>query len=164
MTTLRVNGLEHDLEIPADATLADVLRTSLHLYGVRVSCSEGECGSCTVLVDGRPVTACLMLAMQAEGAEITTIEGLSDGTSLHPIQDAFVESQAFQCGFCTPGFILTAKAFLDEHPDPSREQIAAAMNGSICRCGSYPFIVQAVEAAAQTMREEPAASAGGRGG
>jgi len=160
MTTLRVNGREHDLEIPADATLADVLRGSLRLYGVRVSCSEGECGSCTVLVDGEPVTACLMLAMQAEGADVTTIEGLAGRDALHPIQRAFVEEQAFQCGFCTPGFILTAKAFLEEHPDPTEEEIAAAMNGSICRCGSYPFIVRAVHAAARTMREDSVVKAG----
>lgn len=157
MTTLRVNGATHELEIPADATLAEVLRESLSLIGVRVSCSEGECGSCTVLVDDEPVTACLMLAMQAEGAEIITIEGLADGATLHPLQQAFVQEQAFQCGFCTPGFILAAKAFLEEHPDPTDEEIATAMNGSICRCGSYPFIVQAVRSAARAMREEPAA-------
>jgi aerobic-type carbon monoxide dehydrogenase small subunit (CoxS/CutS family) len=162
MTTLTVNGREHILEIPADATLADVLRGSLHLYGVRVSCSEGECGSCTVLVDGEPVTACLMLAMQAEGAEITTIEGLAEPAALHPIQKAFVEEQAFQCGFCTPGFILTAKAFLDEHPDPSDTDIAAAMNGNICRCGSYPFVVRAVHSAARVMRESSVVKAGSR--
>ena len=160
MTTLRVNGRAHDLEIAADATLANVLRNSLHLYGVRVSCSEGECGSCTVLVDGEPVTACLMLAMQAEGVEITTIEGLAGRDALHPIQRAFVEEQAFQCGFCTPGFVLTAKAFLEEHADPTEEEIAAAMNGSICRCGSYPFIVRAVHAAARTMREDSVVKAG----
>jgi len=98
--------------------------------------------------------------MQAEGADVTTIEGLAGRDALHPIQRAFVEEQAFQCGFCTPGFILTAKAFLEEHPDPTEEEIAAAMNGSICRCGSYPFIVRAVHAAARTMREDSVVKAG----
>lgn len=156
MITLRVNGQAHELDVPADATLADVLRNSLGLQGVRVSCWEGECGSCTVLINGEPVTACLMLAMQAEGAEITTIEGLAENGTLHPIQQAFIDEQAFQCGFCTPGFILAAKAFLDEHPDPTDQEVAAALNGSICRCGSYPFIVKAVLAAARELRDESA--------
>lgn len=159
MTTLHVNGRAHELDVPADATLADVLRGSLGLYGVRVSCSEGECGSCTVLVDGKPVMACLMLAAQAEGAEITTIEGLAENGTLHPIQEAFIEEQGFQCGFCTPGFILGAKAFLDEHPAPTEEETALAMSGSICRCGSYPYIVQAVLSASRKLSGEPARTA-----
>jgi carbon-monoxide dehydrogenase small subunit len=159
MTTLRVNGQVHELEFAADATLSEVLREQLSLYGVRISCGEGECGSCTVLVDGKPVASCLMLAAQAEGAEITTIEGLASDGRLHPIQEAFVEEQGFQCGFCTPGFILTAKAFLDENPTPSEQEAAVAMSGNLCRCGSYPYIVQSVLLASQKLREQPAGTA-----
>jgi len=151
MATFTVNGESHELDVPAETSLADLLRDQLGLHGVRVSCAEGECGSCTVLVDGRPVTACLMLAAQAEGAEITTIEGLAVNGELHPIQQAFIEEQGFQCGFCTPGFIVSAKAFLDEHPEPTEEETAVAMSGSICRCGSYPYIVQAVLSASRKL-------------
>ncbi len=152
MTTLTVNGRSYELEIAADATLAEVLRERLGLHGVRVSCGEGECGSCTVLVDGQPVTACLMLAAQAEGSEILTIEGLARGDELHPIQRAFVEEQGFQCGVCTPGFILTAKALLGEQPAPTEDEVAHALSGGICRCGAYPYIVKSVMRAAAELR------------
>ena len=119
MTKLAVNGKEFEVEIKPHESLADVLRNQLDLIGVRVSCNEGECGSCTVIMDGKPVTACIVLGMQAEGKEILTIEGLGTVDNLHPIQQAYIEEQGFQCAFCTPGFILATKAFLDENPDPT---------------------------------------------
>lgn len=152
MATLKVNGRVTELELRPDQTLADVLRNDLGLIGVRVSCSEGECGSCTILVDGEPCTSCLMLAKQGEDHEITTIEGIGTPDSLHPIQIAFIEEQGFQCAFCTPGFILSAKAFLSENPDPTEDEVAVAMSGNICRCGAYPYIVKAVMSAAEKMR------------
>ncbi|MEE9250998.1 MAG: (2Fe-2S)-binding protein [Alphaproteobacteria bacterium] len=160
MTNLKVNGKEYTLDVAPDRTLADVLRNERGLYGVRVSCSEGECGSCTILIDGKPVTACMVLVNQADGKDILTIEGLGTADHLHPIQEAFIEEQGFQCAFCTPGFIMSAKAFLDENPDPTEEETAIAMSGNICRCGAYPYIVQSVLSAARKIREEdPAAQA-----
>jgi carbon-monoxide dehydrogenase small subunit len=144
MTELTVNGKNHCLDIAPDRTLADVLRDELGLIGVRVSCSEGECGSCTILIDDKPVTSCLVLANQAQGKKIQTIEGLGTPGALHPIQEAFSEEQGFQCGACTPGFIMATKAFLDEHPNPTEEQAALAMSGNICRCGAHPYIVRSV--------------------
>jgi aerobic-type carbon monoxide dehydrogenase small subunit (CoxS/CutS family) len=151
MTVLKVNGRKVEISDRGDRTLADALRTDLGLIGARVSCSEGECGSCTILVDGLPQTSCLMLAQQAEGKNITTIEGLADGETLHPIQQAFIEEQGFQCGFCTPGFILSAKAFLEENPNPTADEVSVGMSGNICRCGAYPYIVKAVLRAAELM-------------
>ncbi|MEM7120468.1 MAG: (2Fe-2S)-binding protein [Pseudomonadota bacterium] len=152
MTTLKVNGQTHTLDVAPNRTLADVLRNELGLIGVRVSCSEGECGSCTVLVDGEPVTSCMMLVDQGEQHELQTIEGLGTSDDLHPIQQAFVEQQGFQCAFCTPGFVMSAKAFLAENPNPTREETAFAMSGNICRCGAYPYIVDAVMNAAEKLR------------
>jgi carbon-monoxide dehydrogenase small subunit len=152
MTKLIVNHREHEVAIESTARLSTVLRDQLGLLGVRVSCSEGECGSCTVLVDGKPVTACMMLGLQAEGKEIVTIEGLGTPEDLHPIQQAFIEEQGFQCAFCTPGFILSAKAFLDENPDPTEDEVAIGISGNICRCGAYPYIVKAVLSAARKLR------------
>ncbi|SLN71730.1 Carbon monoxide dehydrogenase small chain [Falsiruegeria litorea R37] len=151
MTVLKVNGRNVEISDRGDRTLADALRTDLGLIGARVSCSEGECGSCTILVDGLPQTSCLMLAQQAEGKNIMTIEGLADGENLHPIQQAFIEEQGFQCGFCTPGFILSAKAFLEENPNPTADEVSIGMSGNICRCGAYPYIVKAVLRAAELM-------------
>ena len=153
MTVLKVNGRAVEISDRGDRTLATALREDLGLIGARVSCAEGECGSCTVLVDGEPVTSCLMLAQQGEGKDIQTIEGLADGDNLHPIQQAFIEEQGFQCGFCTPGLILSAKAFLEENPNPTADEVAVGMSGNICRCGAYPYIVKAVLRAADTMRE-----------
>ncbi len=153
MTTLIINGKQHDVETRPDRTLADVLRNDLGLIGVRVSCSEGECGSCTILIDGKPTTSCLVLIDQAEGKEVTTIEGMAVPGELHPIQQAFIEEQGFQCAFCTPGFIMSAKAFLDENPDPTEEEVAIGMSGNICRCGAYPYIVKAVMKAAERLRD-----------
>lgn len=154
MTNLNVNGRTANLDIRPDRTLADVLRNEMGLIGVRVSCSEGECGSCTVLVDGQPCTSCLMLANQAEGHAVTTIEGIGTPDDLHPIQQAFIEEQGFQCAFCTPGIILSAKAFLEENPRPTADEIAVAMSGNICRCGAYPYIVKAVLNAAEKLNAQ----------
>jgi len=159
MITLHVNGRTHEIGAAPGDTLADALREHLFLNGVRVSCAEGECGSCTVLMDGEPVTSCLVLAAQAEGREVVTIEGVGGPDDLHPIQQAFIEEQGFQCGFCTPGFIIATKAFLAENPDPTEEEAALAMSGNICRCGAYPYIVKAVLNAAAKLREsQPVAS------
>lgn len=154
MTTLTVNGRAHELDIAPQDRLSDVLRDKLGLLGVRVSCGEGECGSCTVIMDGEPVTACLVLGMQAEGREITTIEGLGTADDLHPIQQAFIEEQGFQCGFCTPGVIMATKALLERNPDPTEHEAALAVSGNICRCGAYPFIIKAVLNAARKLREK----------
>jgi aerobic-type carbon monoxide dehydrogenase small subunit (CoxS/CutS family) len=149
---LNVNGTLHRLDTLPYESLADVLHERLFLHGTRVTCAEGECGCCTVLVDGVPATACLMLAMQAEGHRITTIEGLGDSDHLHPIQQAFIDEFGFQCAFCTPGFIMSAKNLIDANPDPTREEVAEALSGNLCRCGSYPYIIEAVLTAAASLR------------
>lgn len=143
--TLRVNGRDHLVRARPHHTLLDVLRNELGLTGPREGCGVGMCGACTVLVDGRPVSGCLLLAPMAEGVDILTIEGLEapDGT-LHPIQQAYVEHTAFQCSYCTPGFILTTKALLDENADPSRDEAKEYLAGNLCRCGSYVKILDAV--------------------
>ncbi len=147
--TLNVNGRLEELLVEANQTLLQVLRQELGLTGAKHGCGEGECGACTVLLDGRPINSCLVLAVQADGRQVTTIEGLATGSRLHPLQEAFIEQGAIQCGFCTPGMILTAKAFLDENPNPSRQDIRAAISGNLCRCTGYQKIVEAVEAAAR---------------
>ncbi len=151
-TKLNVNGKSIELNCASGRTLDDVLRNEIGLFGVRVSCSEGECGSCTILVDGKPMTSCMMLANQVEGKEVTTIEGLGSPDNLHPIQQAFIEEQGFQCAFCTPGFIMSAYAFLEENPNPTEEEVAIGMSGNICRCGAYPYIVRSVLNAAGKLR------------
>ena len=153
-STLHVNGQNFDVEIRPHETLADVLRDKLGLIGVKVSCGEGECGSCTILVDGIPCTACLMLGRQGEGHELVTVEGIGGYENLHPIQQAFIDEQGFHCGFCTPGFIMTAKAFLDKNPNPTEEEVSIAMSGNICRCGAYPYIVKSVLKAAENIRNQ----------
>ena len=153
-STLHVNGQDFDVEIRPHETLADVLRDKLGLIGVKVSCGEGECGSCTILVDGIPCTACLMLGRQGEGHELVTVEGIGGYENLHPIQQAFIDEQGFQCGFCTPGFIMTAKAFLDKNPNPTEAEVSTAMSGNICRCGAYPYIVKSVLKAAEDIRNQ----------
>ena len=149
---LRINREDYDLFIYPHRTLAEVLRDELHLTGTKQSCSEGACGTCTVLLDGAPVRSCLLLAVDVEGKEITTIEGLAENGKLHPIQEAFVEHYAIQCGFCTPGMILTAKAFLDTNPHPTEEEIRSAISGNICRCTGYSKIVEAIKAASERGR------------
>lgn len=149
---LRVNRESYDLLIYPHQTLADVLRDELHLTGTKQSCSEGACGTCTVLLDGLPVRSCLLLAVDVEGKEITTIEGLTQQGRLHPVQEAFVDHYAIQCGFCTPGMILTAKALLDKNPHPTEEEIRSAIAGNICRCTGYAKIVEAIKAASEAAR------------
>jgi 4-hydroxybenzoyl-CoA reductase subunit alpha len=149
---LNVNNTDHEVAIRPGATLADVLRDELRLTGTKKGCELGDCGACTVLIDGKPVNSCLTLALETEGKVITTIEGLNGGTDLHPIQHAFVEYGAIQCGFCTPGMILRTKALLDANPDPSEDEIKAALTGNICRCTGYTKIVEAVLAAAAYLQ------------
>jgi carbon-monoxide dehydrogenase small subunit len=149
---LRVNGEEQELLIHPHRTLAEVLREDLQLTGTKESCNEGACGTCTVLLDGEPVRSCLLLAADAEGREITTIEGLAKEGKLHPLQASFVEHYAIQCGFCTPGMILTAKALLDANPNPTDKEIRQAISGNICRCTGYAKIVEAIKAASEMAR------------
>lgn len=147
--TVQVNGQTVSAEVEPRMTLADFLRDELGLTGTKLGCEHGVCGSCTVLVDGAAVRSCLVLAVQADGATITTIEGLAADGGLHPVQQAFWESHALQCGFCTPGMVLTAVALLAEHPHPSEAEIREALSGNLCRCTGYQNIVRAVQLAAE---------------
>jgi carbon-monoxide dehydrogenase small subunit len=151
---LMVNGSECDLLIRPWATLLEVLREDLCLTGTKEGCGVGECGACTVLVDGEPVNACLVLAMEANGRQITTIEGLAGENALHPIQQAFLECGGLQCGFCTPGMILSSKALLDSNTNPSEEEIRKALEGNFCRCTGYTKIIESVKAAVRKMRDQ----------
>jgi carbon-monoxide dehydrogenase small subunit len=156
-----VNGEQHKLRTPVRKLLCDVIREDLRLTGTHVGCEHGVCGACTVLVDGRPVRSCLMFGVQADGHELTTIEGLaSSEEDLHPIQEAFWENHGLQCGFCTPGMVLTAKALLERDPDPSEADIRQALAGNVCRCTGYVFIVDAIRDAAQRMSERQAVNDG----
>ena len=148
---IQVNQVSYRITVRPSATLLDVLRQDLGLKGTKRGCDQGHCGACTVLLDGKAVNACLLLAVEAHGKKITTIEGLSNGDRLHPLQEAFVEGGAIQCGFCTPGMILSAKALLDEIQNPSEEEIREALSGNLCRCSGYVKIVKAVQRAAQAM-------------
>ncbi len=150
--TLRVNGEVYHLPSSDERTLAEVLREDLGRMGVKIGCGTGECGACTVLLDGVSIRSCLMLPQQAEGKEVRTIEGLAENGHLHPIQQAFVDHFAVQCGFCTPGMILTAEALLRENPTPSEAQVRQALSGNLCRCTGYFKIVEAVLAASESMR------------
>ncbi len=154
--TLKINGTEEELYIEPWWTLARVLREELNLTGTKVSCGTGDCGSCAVLVDGKVVKSCIYLAMKARGKEILTIEGLrgEDG-GLHPLQQAFIEHFAIQCGYCTPGMILTAKALLDENPDPTEQEVREALAGNLCRCTGYVKIVEAILAVKNRIRQNP---------
>lgn len=148
---LIVNGETYEVMVRPSETLLDVLRDKLGLTGTKEGCDTGTCGACTVLIDGQAVRSCLILAVSARDKEITTIEGLASEEKLHPIQEAFVEHGALQCGFCTPGMILTAKAFLDENSTPTEDDIKVAMSGNICRCTGYSSIVEAIQAAAKVI-------------
>ncbi len=152
---LRINDRDETLVVEDADTLLDVLRDRLKLWSVRESCGVGACGSCTVLLDGRPVSACLILAVRSTGREITTLEGLGDGQSLHPIQEAFVSERALQCGYCTPGFVLSVKALLDEIPNPSDDEIREYLSGNLCRCAGYADILRAVHLAREKQSRAP---------
>ena len=146
--TMTVNGRQVTLQIESDELLVDVLRDRLDLIGTKIGCNEGECGACTVIMDGQAVLSCLIPALRAQGQHVTTIEGLSDGDTLHPLQQAFVEYGAVQCGYCTPGLIMSAKALLDENQHPSRDEIKEAIAGNLCRCTGYVKIIEAIESVA----------------
>ena len=153
--TLRINDRDETLVVEDADTLLDVLRDRLQLWSVRESCGVGACGSCTVLLDGRPVSACLLLAVRSTGREITTLEGLGDGQSLHPIQEAFVSERALQCAYCTPGFVLTVKALLDKNPNPSDDEIREYLSGNLCRCAGYADILRAAHLAREKQSRAP---------
>ena len=151
---LLVNRETHEVDVGAERTLLSVLRHEVGLTGTKYGCGEGNCGACTVLRDGEATRSCITPVASAAGREITTIEGvegLADASALHPVQEAFIQEGAFQCAYCTPGFIVSTVALLARNPNPDREQIKAALNGHICRCGTYPRILKAVEAAAEQM-------------
>jgi carbon-monoxide dehydrogenase small subunit len=147
--TLTVNGTPYEVALEPQQSLLQLLREELHLTGTKEGCSEGECGACTVLLDGKTVDSCLIFALEAQGREVTTIEGLAQGDQLHPIQKAFAEYGAVQCGFCTPGMILVAKALLDSNPHPTELEIRQGISGNLCRCTGYVKIVEAIQAAAR---------------
>jgi len=145
--TMRLNGEEMTVHVKPDALLLDVLRDIFGLMGTKEACGQGECGACTVLLDGDPVTSCLVPALKAQGREVQTVEGLASAGELHPLQKAFIEHGAVQCGFCTPGMLMSAKALLDRNPHPSEAEIKEAISGNLCRCTGYVNIVQAIKAA-----------------
>ena len=149
--TLTVNGQQGEFEIDSRSTLAEFLREELGLTGTKVGCNRGECGSCTVLLDGTPVSSCTVLAVEASGRHVQTIEGVTEEGTLHPLQEAFIEHDALQCGFCTPGMILSLKSFLERTPKPTEQEIRNAIDGNLCRCGCYPNIIKAALTAAEKM-------------
>lgn len=151
---LTVNGKRHALSVLPETTLLGLLRNQLGLTGAKLGCDVGDCGACTVIVDGRSVNACLMLAAQADGCSILTIEGLATRERLHPLQQAFEEQASLQCGFCGPGVILSAKALLDANPDPSRQEVRDGLAGNLCRCTGYTKMIEAVLHAARVMRSD----------
>ncbi len=153
---LRVNGEAHEVAFAPYKTLLEVLREDLGLTGTKHGCELGECGACAVLIDGEPQLSCLVLALECEGRSIETIEGLARGPELHPLQAAFADFGGSQCGYCTPGVIMTAKALLDSNPSPTREEIREATSGNLCRCTGYTQIAEAIESAAAKLREETA--------
>jgi len=152
--TLLVNGVERKLEVPPEETLLNVLRNNLELTGTKYGCGEGQCGACTVLVDGSMVRSCRMQATSAAGKKITTIEGLARAHKLHPVQRAFLETEAFQCGYCTPGMIMSATALLERNLHPTEQEIIRHMDGNVCRCGAYGRIVEAVQRATVLRKRE----------
>jgi carbon-monoxide dehydrogenase small subunit len=151
--TLRVNGEEQEVLFHSYKTLLEVLREELNLTGTKHGCELGECGACAVLMDGEPVLSCLELALECEGRHVETVEGLQKGAELHPLQAAFADLGGAQCGYCTPGILMTAKALLAKEPNPSRERIREAISGNLCRCTGYQQITESIEEAAKRMRE-----------
>jgi aerobic carbon-monoxide dehydrogenase small subunit len=152
LISLTINDREVEVAVPPNRSLADMLRQDLGLTGTKKGCDMGDCGSCTVLLDGRPVNACLVLAVQAGGRSVTTIEGVETDNGLHPIQQAFVEHGAVQCGFCTSGMILSGKSLLERNPSPSETAVRTAISGNLCRCTGYQKIVEAIQAAGEAMQ------------
>ena len=150
--SLTVNGKSVSLAVEANETLLDVLRDKLDLTGAKKVCDRGECGGCTVLLGGAPVYSCMVLAIRADGKAVTTVEGLAEGEKLHPVQEAFIEKDGYQCGFCTPGFLMATTAFLKTNPEPSLDEIKQALSGNLCRCGNYAKIYGAIDAAAKKMK------------
>jgi|SRR5579884_3819684 len=159
-----VNGAPVEVAVEPRWLLADVLRDQLGLTGTHLGCEYGVCGACTVLLDGEPIRSCLLFAVQAQGRHVTTVEGLGTEERLHPLQAAFREEHALQCGFCTPGFLITAAHFLRDHPNPAREEIREALKANLCRCTGYQFIVNAVERAAREMAPATRERSDGSGG
>lgn len=149
--SITVNGVSHELEVNPRLLLIDLLRAHLELTGTKSGCGHGDCGACTVLVDGKPANACLLLAVEVDGKKVTTIEGLAEGDRLHPVQQAFIDHGAMQCGFCIPGMILSAKALLDETPHPTEEQVRDGIAGNLCRCTGYAKIVQAILSVSKSL-------------
>ncbi|MBK8990827.1 MAG: (2Fe-2S)-binding protein [Gammaproteobacteria bacterium] len=156
---LSVNGRAYEREVEPRTTLVDFLRHELGLTGTHVGCEHGVCGACTIIKDGKAVRSCLMLAVQADGAELQTVEGLHGDNGLHPIQEAFIEKHGLQCGFCTPGFLMTTVELLGDHPDPSDEDIREALGGNLCRCTGYQSIMESVRLAAAKLRAGAAVQA-----
>jgi aerobic-type carbon monoxide dehydrogenase small subunit (CoxS/CutS family) len=154
LITLQVNGERHDIAVSPHHTLLEVLREDMGLIGTKHGCELGECGACTVLVDGQPILSCLVLPVEVQDSEITTVEGLEQNGKLHPLQKTFAELGAAQCGYCTPGMLLSGAALLREHPQPTQEQIKEALAGNLCRCTGYTKIYEAVDAAAERMISE----------
>ena len=152
--TTTINGDPVEYVCPADESLLDVLRDRVGLTGVKEGCGTGDCGACSITLDGTLVCSCLVLGAEAEGRKITTIEGMSDGENLHPLQRQFIDNAALQCGICTPGFLIAGKALLDDNPDPTVEEIRYALAGNLCRCTGYDKIVRAVQAAAKDLRRQ----------
>jgi len=162
LLTLTVNGEDIEVSFPPYKTLLEVLREELDLTGTKHGCELGECGACAVLLDGEPQLSCLTLALECEGRSIQTVEGLADHAEMHPLQAAFADLGGSQCGYCTPGFLVTARALLDREPNPSREQIKEALAGNLCRCTGYQQIFDAVEEAARRQNEETGTAEAGR--
>lgn len=152
--TLKINGEVYKLHIKPNALLLDVIRDEIGLTGTKRGCDTGECGACTILIEGKPVNSCLLLAVEADGKDVLTVEGLAKNGQLHPLQVAFVEDGAVQCGFCTPGLLLSAKALLDTNPNPTEEEIKTAIAGNLCRCTGYTKIVKAINSAAKKMQRK----------